>query len=326
VKKVYLIGISILVIGAFWFNFHDANFCRGEPFDAALSPAGAMVAEKQDCGRDEYSDFRLFIRGTKGIGRFLEPEHSLRLNAEDSVGYVWVSDQQLLIASPRSDDIADMPDHLGAVAVSYSHYSTTAPERTHDPSAFIAVRRNIEVRYRFEADQGHGLPGVGCNLYVEADTPPELETIGLRISATKAFPAKAWKAGQLVDMHEHLGSSILFTSASDYARPIAFVTAAALDDIEVEKTRLAGDSWQRQRKPSRVPAGGLAPAWQIMWGMSEPTLQKALDKLRAGQFEIRIGYWFDNREFIYVNSRSGAIRPIDEFAQCARTGIYPGLR
>ena len=170
------------------------------------------------------------------------------------------------------------------------------------------------------------MPGVGCSLYVEPDALPELKTIGLRISANRTFQAKAWNARQLVDMPEYVGSSILFTSASDYARPIAFVTAAALDDIEVEKTGLAVDSWQRQRKPLRVPAGGLGPAWQIMWGMSEPALQKGLDKLKAGQFQIRIGYWFENKEFVYVNSLPGAIKPIEQFTQCARSAIYPGLR
>jgi hypothetical protein len=320
-----LIGIWILVIGMFWFSFHNANFCRGAPFDAAPSPTGTRVAEKQDCGRDEYDDFQLFVRRTGAISHFLEPERSLRLNGADAVGYVWVGDQQLLIASPRVDDIADMPDHLGEVAVSYSLYPTNSPESAHDPSSFIAVRRDIEVRYRFEADQGHGMPGVGCNLYVEADAAPELKTIGLRISANRTFQAKAWNAQRLVDVPEHVGSAILFTSASDYARPVAFVTAAALDDIEVEKKGLAIDSWQRQRKPARVPAGGFAPSWQIMWGMSEPALQRSLDKFRAGQFEIRIGYWFDNKEFIYVNSIPGATKPIEEFAQCARSGIYPGL-
>lgn len=125
-KKGHLVGISILVTGIFWISVHDANFCRGPPFDAALSPTGIRIAEKQDCGSDEYNDFRLFVRRT-GIGYFLGPERSLRLHREDSVGYAWVSDQQLLIASPRVDDIADMPDHLGEVAISYSLYPTTAP-------------------------------------------------------------------------------------------------------------------------------------------------------------------------------------------------------
>src|ERR1700753_3470373 len=95
-----LIGIWILVIGMFWFSFHNANFCRGAPFDAAPSPTGTRVAEKQDCGRDEYDDFQLFVRRTGAISHFLEPERSLRLNGADAVGYVWVGDQQLLIASP----------------------------------------------------------------------------------------------------------------------------------------------------------------------------------------------------------------------------------
>lgn len=324
-KNGYLIGVSIVFVGIIWFGFHDANSCRGAPFDAALSPTGTRIAEKQDCGSGEYSDFRLFAHRT-GIGRFLDPERSIRLNREDSVGYAWVSDRQLLIASPRVDDIANMPDQLGEVAISYSLYSTTAPEHTRDPSAFIAFRRDIEARYRFEADQGHGMPGVGCNLYVEADALPELKAIRLRISANRTFQAKARNARELVDLPEHVGSSILFTAASDYARPIDFVTAAALDDIEVEKTGAAIDSWQRQRQPARAPAGGFAPAWQIMWGMTEQALQKALDKLRAGQFQIKIGYWFDNKEVIYVNTLPGEIKPIEEFAQCARSGIYPSLR
>jgi hypothetical protein len=99
-----------------------------------------------------------------------------------------------------------------------------------------------------------------------------------------------------------------------------------LNDIEVEKNSIARDAWRRHRQPLLTSRGGLKSAWQIMWGLTEPELQKTLDKLRAGQFEVRLGYWFDNKEFVYVNSLPGETKPIEEFAHCARSNaIFPNL-
>lgn len=276
------------------------------------------VAEKRNCGSDEYDDFRLFIH-RNGSNELQDVKNGLRLESGDSVGYVWASDRRLLIAAAQSDDIADRREQIEGVALTYSVYSTTDPDRVQDPSAFIAVRRNVEARYRFETDNGAGMPGIGCTLYVEVDASPELNVVGLRIGADRVF--------QSAHGLEHIGSSILFYSNSDYVYPVEFVTAAALDNIEVEKDGRAVDSWERQRTPMPVPAGGLGPAWTIMWVLTEPMLQGALDELRAGQFEIRLGYWFDDKEYVYVNSRPGETKPIEDFARCVRSGaILPELR
>jgi hypothetical protein len=330
-KRRYLVCFIVLLVvatlGLFSFlRAFRADVCRGTPIDAMPSPDGRWVAEKRNCGGDEYDDFRLFVRQT-GNGDVPNLQESLSLSRVDSVGYVWADSQRLLIAAPRTDDVVERRAQIGKIVANYALYPTTDPERTYVPSAFIAVQKEIQASYRFEADNGIGLPGVGCTLYAEANATPELKKVKLRISANKVFQGKAWDAGHLIDTPQHVGSGILFSSESDYTVPIAFVTAAALDDVEVEKTGLATDSWERHRKPWPVPAGGFGPTWQIMWRMSEPALQRALDKLRSGRFEIRLGYWFDNKELIYVNSSPGEIKPIDEFANCARSGaIYPNLR
>jgi hypothetical protein len=137
---------------------------------------------------------------------------------------------------------------------------------------------------------------------------------------------KAWVAGPRADMPEHISSDILFYAKSDYSRPISFATSVALNDVQVEKNGMARDSWRRHRQPLLTAKGEMRSAWQIMWGLTASELQKTLDRFRAGQFEVRVGYWFDNREFVYVNALPGDAKAIEDFAQCVRSNlIFPDL-
>jgi hypothetical protein len=329
-NRLFFVSTLVLLIAAALaefipMNFFRAGLCGGETFDALFSPNGSRVAEKRDCGSGENSDVRLFVRRNSD-SEFPALKSGLRLNRGDSVGYVWADEQRLVVASPRPDDVLDRREHIGDVVVNYSLYSTTDPEPVRDPSAFVAVRRDIQARYRVAPKDVNGSPDLGCTLFVEADAMPELDTVKLRVTVGKYYRMKAWAAGPRTDMPEHISSDILFYAKTDYSRPISFVTSVALNDIEVEKNGMARDAWTRHRQPLLTSSGGLKSAWQIMWGLTESELQKTLDKLRAGQFEVRLGYWFDNKEFVYVNSLAGETNPIEEFAHCVRTNaIFPNL-
>jgi hypothetical protein len=213
-RRFFLISTLVMLIAAALAAFKSmivfrADLCRGEPFDALISPNGALVAEKRDCGSESNSDVRLFVRRNSN-GEFPAFKSGLRLNRADSVGYVWADEQRLFVASPRPDDILDRREHFGDVVVNYSLYSTTDPEHVHEPSAFIAVRRDIQARYRVEPKDGIGSPDVGCTLFVEVDAMPELNTVKLRVSVGKYFRMKAWVAGPRADMPEHISSTYYF--------------------------------------------------------------------------------------------------------------------
>lgn len=329
-RFIFTSVIVLVIVASFSafkiFSIFHSNIFQGKAIDSLPSPTGARIAETRNIGVDEYDDFRLFIVGRNAESGELVYDEGLRLRRIDSVGFIWLDEHHLLIASAHADDILDKPPQVGDVAIGYSTFPTTDPAMTRDQAALLVSRRDVLAHYLSEADDGFGLLGLGCSLYVEAQAAPETEKIKIRLSAHKNYKAKAWSGGRLVEKPEKNGASLLFYSTGG-SGPVSFITAIALDDVGIVEGGLATDSWERNRRPVPVPARGFAPNWQIMWSIGEHALQRAVDKFRSGQFEIRLGYWFDNKEIVYRNSRVSDARPLEEFVHCVRkNAIFPDLR
>jgi len=96
-----------------------------------------------------------------------------------------------LIAGHRQDDIPKKPTSFEGISLIYSTYKASDPDQSRDAASFAVSHRKVSFSYRFEFVPGYGLPGAVCSLYLTADGRPEVEQIGLRLTATKIFRAKA---------------------------------------------------------------------------------------------------------------------------------------
>jgi hypothetical protein len=293
-----------------------ATACPDGAVEWATSPTGTWIAEIFNIGCADYQNFILSIR--RPTERPKQWQHLfLPVNDPDSVGFKWLDDTHLLIAGHHEDDIPKKPNNFEGVSLVYSTYKASDPDQSRDAASFAVSHRKVSFGYRFEFVPGYGQPGADCNLYLIADGRPEVEQIGLRLTASKIFPAKANAPGKgTVEMPERSGFSILFSAQGDYSRPITFATAASFDSVPMMGDNIGKGNWFRSYRPVRTPAGGLSPVWQIIWSLGKPEIGAILDKIRSGRFDVKIGFWLDNAEIIYSNSAPGDLRALNDFERC----------
>jgi hypothetical protein len=290
--------------------------CPGGAVQWATSPTGTWIAEVFNIDCDDIQNFRLSIR--RPTERPKQWQHLfLPVNDPDAVGFKWLDDTHLLIAGHRQDDIPKKPTSFEGISLIYSTYKASDPDQSRDAASFAVSHRKVSFSYRFEFVPGYGLPGAVCNLYLTADGRPEVEQIGLRLTASKILPAKAIAPGKgTVEMPERSGFGILFSAQGDYSRPIAFATAASFDSVPMTGDNIGEGNWIRSYRPVKTPAGGLSPAWQIMWSFGKSEIGAILGKIRSGRFEVKIGFWLDNAETIYSNSAPGDLGALNNFERC----------
>ncbi len=312
---IFAASLGSCIVIVIW--LHDNS---GRSIDSLNSPDGTAIVEKINCDEPYDDDWRISIRGAFENCQN-ENHNAIRIRDADSVGFVWLDNGHLLVAAPSLGDIKGRPARINNIAISYSVYSLTEPTEVRDTNEVSASTVSIIPNYKFRP-MDIGLY-VGCDLFVSANLPSDRK-LGLRVFVQKALKTKAWAGGQIVDIPEGASAYLQFSSVGDFEFPNDWATSAMMRDVGIERGGPdAGqftEFWSRDRFAASLPSGSSTPPTQdIIFAVSELSLQMVLDKLRSGHFEIDFGYWFSNKKATYVSSKGSDTKSIDEFVGCLRT-------
>jgi hypothetical protein len=228
---------------------------------------------------------------------------------EDHTLFKWLDDAHLLIATLQKGGLPETPDHFKDVQLSYTFYPDD-PDQSINPATQIVIERHPQFKYRFEHTDGWGLPGAWCQLYLEVEDEKFVKEVAVRLTAGKTFAHKELNLSKgLREVPEVSGGSILVSVHQDY-ESIRYVTAARYNLLHLT------NAVDRNFSPIKTPNGGIAPSWQTQRVVEPLQLKSALEDIRTGNLNIRLGFWLDNLELIYKGSPPKNLTAIKDFENC----------
>jgi hypothetical protein len=275
------------------------------------SPKATWVAGRYIIDGDCSAGVMKFALRRADDGPVTQGDFFLSLPAvlENHALFKWIDDAHLLIATLQQGDLPEAPDHFKDVQLSYSFYSDD-PDQAINPATQIVIERHPQFRYRFERTNGWGLLGAWCQLFLEAEDEKFVKEVAVRLTAGKTFAHKELNLSKgLREVPEVSEGSMLVSVHQDY-EPIRYVTAARYNSLHLT---IAVD---RNFSPIKTPNGGLAPSWQTQRVIEALQLKSALEDIRTGNVNIRLGFWLDNLELIYKGSPPKDLTAIKDFENC----------
>ncbi len=286
-----LFGVLVVGAGAALIAYLRSDHCD-RLVESLPSPDGAWVIERYTSGCDEASWETLALRRQSEVPG--KARHTfLEAGTDYSHGVAWLSNRHLLVAADTSMSYQKKLSNYRGVEISYATYP-------HDPNllrdaATASVDRHASLfDARFIKDNGYGLPGVGCNLYLETTAGTNDDRLQMRLSASRVFAIKNSRNGA-VGAPEHKGTSLLFSYSTDYKHPGLFATAVGFNQLYSLASQPEA-TYTRIFKPSIAPAGNLVPSWQTQWALNKLQYLEVLKSIRAERFSISVSYWLSNKE------------------------------
>ncbi len=217
----------------------------------------------------------------------------------------WQGSSQLVVAAADEKFYSKKTDNIDGTNTSYLVYPTEPDSFQLEGSQRI-LRYNVPFISKFKEQLNIATPkGVGCVLSVVSANEPVGRQIRLRLTADKDLYVGAPQS------MKSFGSMAI--SAPQYIlEPHRYITAAAFDSFAAGKdtgirnlSQFADPGWQ---------------AWQMI---GKADLFLILDRLKSDFVEFEFGFWLDNTEEIYMNSRSLDLHAIQQFEQCiAQKAIF----
>jgi hypothetical protein len=327
-KRSRLIGV-VLTTGLFagavllWFALSSPTSSSCKPLvEAKPSPQGSWVAERR-YGCDGYVEFSLrqaetqHVRSGDIFVSFFPGEYSVDLL------FKWLSESELLIAIPQGNDrvhwptqfrALEKPDKLHGVRLNYAIYPSD-PDLARDTGSRTIVRKRVPFDYQFKASKDEGDRSLACTISLTIVDREYFDRMQVGLNASKTPAQLVWKGGARVPMAERSLAGIRISAHQKIGNFTSEPTAAAFGSIHPSEPQLI----DRGLTPT-------APTWQAMWWPIEPKdFTAALNKIREGAFDIKVGFWLDNLEVVYSSSDQVNPGAVDDFERClSEDAIFVG--
>ncbi|MBF0611045.1 MAG: hypothetical protein G8345_04765 [Magnetococcales bacterium] len=300
------------------------NGCSYRKLDALPSPNGSWTIQRAQggCTNDEGGSQLMFAMLRPGEA-FQTEKVFLKTNQANgkwdllSAFAKWTDDQHLLIASPEGHTLKSMPSEVNNVKIQYVYYPLD-PNKTKDPELQKQIEKKAKFKAHFETSGGFGVPGIGCNLTVDAEDGEHLDRLSLLLRATTTFAIKSYnpalKQSVLNDAYSSYDFQIL--ARDQVQRPDKHATGAELIGFSPQDGKSTLWTYYLNEPPGKAPSGVFSPKWGFGYRPKDPQDILAIARqVKSGTAAIRLSYWLDNEIVTYTGEPEDQ-EPFDSFEKC----------
>ncbi len=237
---------------------------------------------------------------------------------QSRVLFRWSDSSTLLVGSSAefNFDSDVKSDEFHGIHVEYLSY----PNRTDsfaDPKKQVVVTKPLEFEVQFKPRDDVGTYGDSCTLQITAKDGTTFDQVAVKFYTRTGPKIGPFEGVRIIPA----GGDVVFGRVElDGLNPLPLnVSAVALDDFSAESYMTRSD-----RAAPTASGGGRHEEKQVEWKISSRDFSRLLEELNAGVFELKIGLFLDNYEFVYSNAKPLGPNILHDFQKClVDNGVFP---